>query len=140
MFRVSSQGMLGAAGLTSQMASTTAGGIVGYQAGGIPGAVIGGAAGAMGALVGPKMLRAAADRISRMMLLEPGRVALARIFKESKGTLGRDALVALFNTGRASLMDIANDEPNMPSQTRSDRPQSVSDWERLGFDFKKGNR
>lgn len=136
----SSQGMLVAAGLTSQMASTTAGGIVGYQAGGIPGAVIGGAAGAMGALVGPKMLRAAADRISRMMLLEPGRAALTQIFKETKGTLSRDALVMLFNTGRASLIDIANDEPKIPSQTRDDRPQSIRDWERIGFDFKKGSR
>ena len=128
----SSQGMLVAAGISAG-AGATIGGLTGA---GAPGVVAGGA---IGALAGPKILRAAADRISRMMLTESGRVGLAALFKETKGTLNRDALVALFNMGRATLADMADDE-TQTHQTIKDRPQTIRDWERIGFDFKKGSR
>ena len=107
------------------------------------GATVGGPPGAMvGAVGGPRLLAGAADRISRMMLSETGRNFLNKLFKQSRGTMNHQFLTALFQVPNVALGQAMAEPSPIPAglKTPADRPQSVTDWERVGFDFKKGNR
>ena len=96
----------------------------------------------VGAVGGPRLLAGAADRISRMMLTETGRGYLAALFKQSRGRLNHQTLTALFQVPNVALGQAMAEPSPVPAglKTREDRPQSVNDWARLGFDFKAGNR